>query len=82
MYKTATDSQKTTTENFPDKSSKSSSTLTQIKKLYLQNGIKSLFTGLVPRVVKIAPACAIMISSYEYGKRFFANYNNLHYNSL
>jgi solute carrier family 25 protein 39/40 len=34
-----------------------------------------LFPGLVPRLVKVAPACAIMISSYEYGKRFFQNYN-------
>ena len=29
--------------------------------------------GVVPRVFKVAPSCAIMISSYEVGKRFFAD---------
>jgi solute carrier family 25 protein 39/40 len=32
-----------------------------------------LYVGLLPRLLKIAPSCAIMISSYELGKRFFAN---------
>ena len=31
--------------------------------------------GLVPRVVKVAPACAIMISTYEYFKTHFYNRN-------
>ena len=31
--------------------------------------------GLVPRVVKVAPACAIMISSYEYFKNYFKALN-------
>ncbi|MCH0629312.1 hypothetical protein JNB11_04975 [Kocuria palustris] len=34
-------------------------------------GIGALYAGLTPRVMKIAPACAIMISSYEIGKKFF-----------
>ncbi|XDT40073.1 Mitochondrial carrier protein [Nakaseomyces glabratus] len=34
-------------------------------------GIGALYTGLAPRVAKIAPSCAIMISSYELTKRLF-----------
>lgn len=51
------------------------STYRLMKNLYQQSGITSLFTGLVPRVVKVAPACAIMITSYESGKKFFSKYN-------
>jgi len=36
---------------------------------------KRLCPGIVPRVVKVAPACAIMISSYEFGKAFFRRHN-------
>jgi solute carrier family 25 protein 39/40 len=36
-------------------------------------GVSALFVGVVPRIVKIAPACAIMISSYELFKTYFAN---------
>ena len=32
-------------------------------------------TGFLPRVIKVAPACAIMISSYEFGKAFFQEMN-------
>ncbi|EYC28031.1 hypothetical protein Y032_0008g299 [Ancylostoma ceylanicum] len=31
-------------------------------------GVTALFAGVVPRVAKIAPACAVMIGSYEYFK--------------
>lgn len=34
-------------------------------------GLWALTAGLGARVVKVAPACAIMISSYDMGKRFF-----------
>ncbi|XP_048730793.2 probable mitochondrial glutathione transporter SLC25A40 [Ostrea edulis] len=47
------------------------STLRLIIQLYYREGAHALFAGLVPRVVKVAPACAIMISSYEYFKNFF-----------
>ncbi|KAG6930563.1 solute carrier family 25 member 40 [Chelydra serpentina] len=30
---------------------------------------------IVPRLIKVAPACAIMISTYEYGKSFFRKLN-------
>ena len=41
-------------------------------------GTAGLFAGLVPRVAKVAPACAIMIGTYETFKAFFAEYNSLH----
>jgi len=50
--------------------------LKTFRKIYSHHGISGLFTGLTPRLVKVAPACAIMISSFEYGKRFFHRYNN------
>uniref|UniRef100_A0A674DHT3 Mitochondrial glutathione transporter SLC25A40 n=1 Tax=Salmo trutta TaxID=8032 RepID=A0A674DHT3_SALTR len=31
--------------------------------------------GFLPRVIKVAPACAIMISCYEFGKAFFRKHN-------
>lgn len=41
------------------------------REIYSQHGFRGLFAGTVPRLVKVAPACAIMISSFEYGKIFF-----------
>jgi solute carrier family 25 protein 39/40 len=60
---------------FLDKPSRSSNTWTIIQRIYHQNGLKGLFTGLTPRLVKVAPACAIMIATFEHGKRFFQSYN-------
>ncbi|GFT56919.1 solute carrier family 25 member 40 [Nephila pilipes] len=48
-------------------------TLNLLLDLYRQGGAKSLFAGIMPRVLKIAPACAIMISSYEVGKVYFVS---------
>lgn len=31
--------------------------------------------GFMPRVIKVAPACAVMISTYEFGKAFFQKMN-------
>jgi solute carrier family 25, member 39/40 len=36
-----------------------------MKTLLRTNGMGALFAGLTPRLVKIAPACGIMIASYE-----------------
>ncbi|XP_015171711.1 PREDICTED: solute carrier family 25 member 40 isoform X2 [Polistes dominula] len=59
-----------------DKPSRSrSTTMTVIKRIYNQNGIKGLYTGLIPRLVKVAPACAIMIATFEHAKLFFQIHN-------
>ena len=38
-------------------------------------GLSGWFKGVGPRVVKVAPACAIMISTYEIGKSIFAQFD-------
>ncbi|KAI9779641.1 MAG: hypothetical protein M1835_004662 [Candelina submexicana] len=43
--------------------------------IYKTEGISGLFTGWVARTLKVAPACAIMISSYEIGKKMARNMN-------
>lgn len=40
-----------------------------------EHGYSGLYAGLAPRVAKIAPACAIMIGSYEFCKEYFLEYN-------
>lgn len=57
--------------NVIDASKRARSTTEVIRNLYNQYGVKGLFTGLVPRVIKVAPACAIMIATFEYGKILF-----------
>lgn len=47
--------------------------------IYRSHGYKGLFTGLLPRIFKVAPACAIMIATFEYGKQFFQKYNTQKY---
>jgi len=37
--------------------------------IFKEEGAAGLFRGWVPRTLKVAPACAIMISSYEVGKK-------------
>ncbi|XP_077793030.1 mitochondrial glutathione transporter SLC25A40 isoform X2 [Podarcis muralis] len=46
-----------------------------MKRIVAENGFTGLYTGIIPRLTKIAPACAIMISAYEYGKSFFRRIN-------
>ncbi|KAK0657418.1 mitochondrial carrier domain-containing protein [Cercophora newfieldiana] len=43
--------------------------------IFKTEGLPGLFKGWIPRTLKVAPACAIMISSYEVGKRAFRGVN-------
>ena len=44
-------------------------------RIYKTEGLSALYVGGTPRILKVAPACAIMISSYEVGKKVFKQYN-------
>ena len=48
-------------------------TAAALARIVRTEGPAALFAGLGPRLAKIAPSCAVMIASYEAGKRFFAN---------
>jgi solute carrier family 25 protein 39/40 len=43
--------------------------------IFKTEGFPGLWRGWIPRTLKVAPACAIMISSYEVGKRAFRGVN-------
>jgi solute carrier family 25 protein 39/40 len=43
--------------------------------IFRTEGLSGLWRGWIPRTLKVAPACAIMISSYEVGKRAFRGVN-------
>ncbi|KAG4304225.1 hypothetical protein PORY_002406 [Pneumocystis oryctolagi] len=45
--------------------------------IFNESGVRGLFRGAVPRMLKVSPACSIMISSYEFGKMFFSGSLNL-----
>ncbi|KAJ2826360.1 Carrier protein, mitochondrial [Coemansia erecta] len=42
--------------------------LQAVRQIVATNGARGLFAGLTPRLMKVVPSCAIMISSYELGK--------------
>ncbi|KNC98556.1 uncharacterized protein SPPG_06245 [Spizellomyces punctatus DAOM BR117] len=42
-----------------------------LREIVRREGWRGLFRGVEPRVAKVAPACAVMVSSYEVGKRLF-----------
>ncbi|XP_077940273.1 mitochondrial glutathione transporter SLC25A39 isoform X3 [Gasterosteus aculeatus] len=46
-----------------------------MKDIWAEMGYRGLFAGFMPRVIKVAPACAVMISTYEFGKAFFQEVN-------
>ncbi|XP_037544621.1 solute carrier family 25 member 39 [Nematolebias whitei] len=54
---------------------KNMSTWCIMKDIWAELGYRGLFAGFMPRVIKVAPACAVMISSYEFGKAFFQQMN-------
>ncbi|XP_030378548.1 solute carrier family 25 member 40-like isoform X2 [Scaptodrosophila lebanonensis] len=43
--------------------------------IYRQHGLRGLYIGVMPRMLRVVPACAIMISTFEYSKAFFFHYN-------
>ncbi len=52
---------------------------TVIRDVISGHGYGGLFAGLTPRIGKIAPACAIMISSYEASKKYFIEQNSINF---
>lgn len=52
-----------------------SSTFRCMRLIVAEQGFSGLFAGFLPRLIKVAPACAIMISTYEFGKAFFRKHN-------
>ncbi|KAI8321675.1 mitochondrial carrier [Martensiomyces pterosporus] len=48
-----------------------------IRHILATEGAAGLFAGLTPRLMKIAPSCAIMISSYELGKQVLTSSANV-----
>jgi solute carrier family 25 protein 39/40 len=59
----------TTTTTTASSSSSSQSTIHIARTIVHEEGISGLWRGNTARMMKVAPACAIMISSYEIGKR-------------
>ncbi|XP_077474690.1 mitochondrial glutathione transporter SLC25A39 isoform X2 [Stigmatopora argus] len=54
---------------------KTASTWHIMRDIWSDVGYRGLFAGFMPRVIKVAPACAVMISTYEFGKAFFQKVN-------
>lgn len=50
--------------------------------IFREEGMAGLFRGWVARCLKVAPACGIMISSYEIGKKFAREVNERRHSSL
>lgn len=50
------------------KSGRPTSALNIATSIYSSHGVRGLFAGLVPRLMRIVPSCAITISTIEYSK--------------
>jgi len=48
-------------------------TVSILRGIWAAEGLRGLFAGVGPRCARIAPSCAIMISSYEMGKLYFSH---------
>ncbi|XP_034486496.1 solute carrier family 25 member 40 [Drosophila innubila] len=59
----------------PAKELSKQSTFSRLASIYRAFGFRGLFAGYGPRLIKVAPACAIMISTFEYSKSYFFYYN-------
>ncbi|MES1913475.1 MAG: hypothetical protein MHM6MM_005676 [Cercozoa sp. M6MM] len=49
---------------------KSGNPMRAVCDLIQRRGVKSAYVGLWPRLLRIGPACAVMVASYELGKKF------------
>ncbi|XP_056672919.1 probable mitochondrial glutathione transporter SLC25A39 isoform X4 [Monodelphis domestica] len=56
-------------------SPRSTSTWLLLRRIQAESGARGLFAGFLPRIIKAAPSCAIMISTYEFSKNFFQRLN-------
>eukprot|EP00126_Sphaerothecum_destruens_P001754 Sdes_comp15176_c0_seq2m3994 len=55
---------------------KSHNQLFIFRKIVKDQGFSGLYVGIAPRLVKVAPACGIMMTSYEAGKIWFRRNNS------
>lgn len=66
----------TSTSHFTGAAKTSTSMFAYLAEIYKKEGLGALYVGFGPRAMKVAPSCAIMISSYEVGKILFINGNS------
>lgn len=59
--------------NIAAKSGKAPTALSIVSAIYAAYGMRGLFAGVVPRLMKIVPGCAITISAIEYSKKMLRN---------